>query len=158
MQEESESSTSDDAYGANVVHEVPTVIPTTLSETNLLENIGHDDTAQFLVIDTGCRRSVAGTWWMRRLSQRMKAGQGCTPAIRTDKERFKFGDGPLRKSEWRACVPLGLSHFVVYLHMNLLPSGVLPLASRVFLDSGGSHRPPPCLHSHNSPASGFGVD
>ena len=35
-------------------------------------------------------------------------------------------------------MPLGLSHFVVYLHMNLLPSGVLPLASRVFLEILGA--------------------
>ena len=62
----------DDAFGVNAVHEVPTVIPTVLNETHVLEKVAHDDTARFLVIDTACQRSVVGTSWILRCSERVK--------------------------------------------------------------------------------------
>ena len=67
-----------------------------LNETHVLEKIAHDDTARFLVIDTACQRSVVGTSWMLRCSQRVKAQLGHTLHIHVDDERFKFGDGALR--------------------------------------------------------------
>ena len=128
----------DDAFGVNAVHEVPTVIPSVLNETHVLEKVAHDDTARFLVIDTACQRSVVGTSWILRCSHRVKSQLDHTIHIQVDDERFKFGDDALRKSDGRACVPLGLNCFVIFLYMNLLPFNVLPLASRVFLEILGA--------------------
>ena len=73
-----------------------------------------DSAARFLVIDTACQRSVVGTLWMLRRSQQVKARSGFEVPIKEDAERFKFGDGALRKSDGRACIPVGLNLFVVF--------------------------------------------
>ena len=60
-----------------------------------------------MIIDSGCKRSVAGRRWHHRMHVILKA-QGLKPRRRDIEETFRFGDGALSRSSCAFVYPIGI--------------------------------------------------
>ena len=76
------------------VVEVPPRAP---AETLVAEAVEMKNDIERMIVDSGCKRSVAGRRWHRRMHVILYT-QGLKPQRRTIKEVFRFGDGLLSHS------------------------------------------------------------
>ena len=76
------------------VVEVPPRAP---AETLVAEAVEMKNDIERMIVDSGCKRSVAGRRWHTRMHLILQA-QGLKPQLRAIKEVFRLGDGSLSHS------------------------------------------------------------
>ena len=69
--------------------------------------VGMKNDVERMIIDSGCKRSVAGRRWHRRMHALLQA-QGLKPLRRKIDEVFRFGDGTLVNSSVAFVYPIGV--------------------------------------------------
>ena len=86
------------------VVEVPARSPAA-EDTYVVDDIKSD--VERMITDSGCKRSVAGRRWHRRM-HRLLRSQGLKPQRRVIDEVFRFGNGTLVSSSVAFVYPIGV--------------------------------------------------